>query len=215
MKDLTFKKAEKKEYIINIEEDKGNTLIVNYADGGYSRKIQNTSNNIKLAEDKMEQQAKTAVEKIKSYKTKVTMDKLALAVHATTPSGTAYILNSNFDVYQDNPQTLMLVTGTVTLVGVFAWMMQYLKDKSRLKEVEKIKYRDDNREKLEGFKEHCNSLNGLHQKTIRNLTREENPFGIRNLDNLSQKTLERIIENIEREEQIPFTYAESEPVKAR
>ena len=144
---------------------------------------------------------------MRSYKNKVTMDKFAFSLLAT-PLGAAYILNSNFDVCQDNPQTLALTTGTITLLGFGVWLKQFIKDKSCLKEVEKIKYRNDNRKKLDEFKYYCNSLNGLNKRITRNLTREENPFGIRNLDNMSQKTLETIIENIEREEYIPFTYAE-------
>ena len=101
----------------------------------------------------------------------------------------------------------------VTLVGIVPLLVKLFKDKVRLSEVKKIKYRDDNREKLESFTEHCNSLNDLNQKTIRNLTVTKNPFGIRNLDNLSQETLETIVENIDREEKIPFTYAKTVKIK--
>ena len=52
MKDLTLKKEEKKDFILNIIKEKDSeqdTLKVIYADGGYNKLVENTQKNIKLA----------------------------------------------------------------------------------------------------------------------------------------------------------------------
>lgn len=215
MKDLTLKKEEQKDFILDIVEDDASlgTLKVLYADGGYNKAVQNTSKNIQLAEEKMEEQATTAVANLKKYKSKVKTDTAKMVLSGAVPAGAGYILHSNIETLQDNPTVLFTTLGIVAVLGMGKYCLERIKDKKKLKEVEKIKYRDDNREILETFADHYNSLNELNDKTVRNLTITENPFGIRNLDNLSQETLETIIANIEREEKIPFTYAKT--VKAR
>lgn len=215
MKDLTLKKEEQKDFIIDIVEDEEclGTLKVLYADGGYNKALQNISKNIDIAEEKMEEQAKTAVTNLKKYKNNVTKDNIKMVLSGAIPLGSACILHSNIETLQDNPLVLFTAFGAVALFGIGKFCIDKKADMKKLKEVEKIKYRDDNREVLDTFKEHYNSLNQLSDTEIKNLTRTENPFGIRNLDNLTQNTLETIISNIEREEQLPFVYAKAIKVK--
>lgn len=210
MKNLALKREDEKNFIVAIEEEeKTPHFRVKYADGTTIGSIINNQENYNKLEQIMEEQAATAVEHHKSYKGKVVTDGVGMILSASVPPVGAYIVNSNLPLAQENPEVAMIAAGVIALGSIAHFVYKWVKDRATLKEVEKIKYRDEHREILDGFKDHPNALNGIEDPTYSNIVKAKKPFGIINLDHISDKELERIVENIEKENDLPVTYAKT------
>ena len=88
-----------------------------------------------------------------------------------------------------------------------------MQNHGKVKELEKIEYRDTHKEQLSNIGGYANSLVGVSAKVASLIEEEENPFSILNIDSFSQEDLETIIDNMEREKQTGLQYVKSQNSK--
>ena len=98
------------------------------------------------------------------------------------------------------------VVAAISLVGTFISCYKAKKYNDTQKEFEKIDYRNENKERLESYRDYPNALAGLPKAKQKYFQTENAPFCITNIDNFSEDDLKTINNNIAREEKLRFTY---------
>ena len=109
--------------------------------------------------------------------------------------------------------TFAIGTGVITILGSIPAFSKLMQNHAKVKELEKIEYRDTHTEQLENIEAYANSLVGVPSKVARLIEEEQNPFSILNIDSFSQEDLETIIDNMEREKQTGLQYVKSQNSK--
>lgn len=211
MKDYTLEKEEQSEYIVDYakkESEQKESIVVKFADGTYLKNIEFCPENLKKIEEIQEKQAAKGIESLPVFKKKSgKITSMALI----TGIGIASISSLCF-----TPEDIMIQiagVGAITLFTMSPFACKLAKNKEKIRELEKLKYRNEHQETLSSIKKYHNSLNGLSKKSIKRIQTEENPFSILHVDDYKKEDLERIVANIEKEKKYPFTYVKKSKEK--
>jgi len=207
MKDYTLDQISKKKYIVDTFVAENKTLTVIFADGTRFENVASTEENLDCIARVQEAQAKAAVNKLPVFRRKASKADLEMCAATSAAFLVGGALSCITNACQ-NPTESAILVGTVTLLGFIPSLIYTIHENEKLKELEKIKYRDDHREELDSYKEFPNSLAGVKNRRHFAYCRshEEDPFSILAIDCFSKKDLETIVDNVERENEFGFTY---------
>ena len=211
MKDFTTNKNEKKDYITDIKKVKktkgSESYEVTFADGKKFSNLSFVEENLKKVIDKQEEQAKKGIENRGLFKNKEHKYKIMSITGAIV---TGLIASGPIDnlVHNEPVNQLSLAVGTVILGATCISLFKYLNNKGKVAELNKIEYRNNNLEDLKNIYKYENSLTGLSNYSKNFFNKSKDPFSIIEIDNYSQKDLESIMSNIEREKVFKFNYNE-------
>lgn len=207
MKDYRLDQKADPDYIVSVKEKKSTqdakntTLEVKFADGRKFKNIIANDVNISKIIEQQELQAKAGVENIDVFKNKRTRDGIATGL---------VLLVGGAGTINMNSHTFVIATGVITLLTALPFAYSLVRNSRKVKELHKIKYRDEHRDELESFSGYENALAGLStrkQKWFKDMMKKhEDPFSITEIDSYSKHDLETITKNINTEKNYQFTY---------
>ena len=178
MKDYTLDSRKKGKYIVSCKEEDGKYKIT-FADGTKFVIDVNEENFYKI-NDRLEIQSETA---LKNY------DKFVLRREkAKFGAGISAI-------------------GTIAVCSTIPNLVKISKENSRIKELQKIFYRNKKWDEINSYGDYSNALQGVKKTTAKKIEESPEPFAMINIDNFDIETLKKIVENIEREDEYEFTYS--------
>ena len=217
MKDYRLKDSKIKDYITDVEiirkvRRKSPTdfdeISIRFADGRVFDKIIYDEENMKKIIEQQELQAQEGLQNIgafKKRKTKAGRICLATTIGTSIGLGLGMAANGEFD----EPIALAASAGIVTIMALPS-LCSYLKNSIVLKELDKIRYRNQHLEELTSFTDYEHSLAGLSSKTVKYMNglaeQGKNPFSIYRIDSYTKEDLEQIVDNINTEKAYQFTY---------
>ena len=211
MKDYIIDENERKQYITSFIREKNGTLSVEFADGRVFRNIEYNDENIEKIVGIQEEQARRGIDHYKVFKNNETKSRIktAAAFIGTLGAsiGATFIPAINQAIESANPLVVCLGIGAVTVVGTIPAYANLRRNSQIVEELDKIKYRNNHRRELATIREHENSLAGLDINRTGWMKRVEDPFSIANIDRFGIEDLETIVDNINVENQLGFTYA--------
>lgn len=161
---------------------------------------------------KQEEQAKTGVEKLSAFKKMKT--KAGRITAATTGSiavgGAALTLFPAINQLASQNHAIVIAgIGALSILGSIKPGMNLVKYSAIIKELEKIKYRDDHIDLLRSYREHPTSLSGLNSDVASHFASSRRPFSIVNIDKYDIEDLQLMIDNIEKEAELEAMFGEA------
>ena len=221
MKDFRINKKENNNYIVDVRRT-GNsnsegieTLEVEFADGRVFKNIACCDENMSKIVVQLENQAKAGVENIEVFEKRKTkagrVAALSLPLGFSGGGLISAVVEEIAPEVQDDPSLFLISMGAITLMTAIPSVYSLIKNNPKVKELTKIKFRNDHREELKNFNKYENALAGLSSDTadmlMERIEKGEDPFSVIYVDSYSQADLEAIVENIDREKTYGFTYA--------
>ena len=224
MKDYRLNKKEQPAYIIkavpvtltvgeNGKTDDVQTLEVHFADGKVFKNVKHDKENLDKIIKCQEEQAAKGVENLPVFKRRLTMSGvMAAAAIVGGPIIASNVVPAVEQAMQveSDPARITLATGVLVLCGAIPSAISALKNLPIIRELNKVKYRNEHREQLDHFDDYENSLVGLKetQQTdyLKAKSTQEDPFCITKIDQFTIGEMETIVGNIEREKAFQFTY---------
>lgn len=202
------KKDEKRKYIENVDYNVDGTLSITFADGRTFSNIKQCDENIEKINKVQEEQAKAGLEKYVKFKNKVGAAIVLIGCCGICLGGvSAEALLGNV-----NPVVFGCACGVITVFGIVPSMIKLARNKRKVDELSKIRFRNDNIDKLKKYKDYDNSLVGVGFDTRAYLglnSEMENPFNIVGIDDYTKEDLETIVSNIESDDELGLVYVKS------
>lgn len=204
MRDLSGKKD--KNYIKSCERKTDGSLTVTYADGTVYDDYANTAENIEKIDTAMENQVKQGYDNIGKFRGLLGLSCLVSLASSIAP---AYIYQAEFVPEEQKP----FVAGGAIIVSLLG-AREIIRNARCLNEVDKFKKRDSMHQELSKIAAeypttYPHAFEGLSKKEnakARALIRKgEDPFTARNSDWYSERTLEKIERNVERDKAYQLT----------
>lgn len=209
MKVYVSDKDDKKKYIKSVEKGKGGSLKITLADGRVFNNIQMCDENIDRINSVQEDQAKNGLDNYVTFKNNLTKSRLLLVGSGILGCAfTSGLCVSDFS----NPVVLAIAGGLITAsaFGIIPASVKFVRDKLKVDELDKIRYRDRHIDKLTQYRNYNNSLSGLDSKTRKYFaSSDDKAFSMLNIDSFSQKDLETMVSNIELEDSLGLTYVKN------
>ena len=169
--------------------------------------------NIKKIEERQEKQADEGILNLPKFKLRKTIAGCMITAGAIVgPAiGTGLATTMSSQVSEESDLTKFAITvGAVTLGSIIPGIYKLIKTNPKVKQLQKLKFRNENKATLDSYTEYENALAGIssEKKEFFNDAKSQgkNPFSIMYVDNYTQDDLERIVENIEREKEFQFVY---------
>ena len=212
MKDYSLDKEQAKHYIKDfrtVKAEGGDEYEIIFADGTVFKQVQANEENLKKIERIQEEQAKSGVANKDVFISRRTKTGILTGLSAVVAGTVGYGLTTlvaNAGFVDPTALTLAIGTGVITILGSIPAFAKLVKNCGKVKELEKIEYRDAHQQELSNIDNYANSLSGVSSKVTRLIEEEENPFSILNIDSFTQEDLETIIDNMEREEKTGLQY---------
>ena len=219
MKDYSLDKEQSKHYIKDfrtVKTETGDAYEIIFADGTVFKNVQANEANLQKIETIQEEQAKKGVENKETFISRRTKTGVLTGLSAVAAGVAGYgltTLASTMGFVDPTAITFAIGTGVITILGSIPAFSKLMQNHAKVKELEKIEYRDTHTEQLENIEAYANSLVGVPSKVARLIEEEQNPFSILNIDSFSQEDLETIIDNMEREKQTGLQYVKSQNSK--
>lgn len=219
MKDYSLDKEQSKHYIKDfrtVKTENGDEYEIIFADGTVFKNVQANEENLKKIERIQEAQAKKGVENKETFISRRTKTGVLTGLSAVAAGVAGYgltTLASTMGFVDPTAITFAIGTGVITILGSIPAFSKLMQNHAKVKELEKIEYRDTHTEQLENIEAYANSLVGVPSKVAILIEEEQNPFSILNIDSFSQEDLETIIDNMEREKQTGLQYVKSQNSK--
>ena len=189
------------------------TLHVRFADGRTFKKLVCNEENVAKVIKQQEEQAKKGVENISVFekrKTKAGIMTGAAIIGGPLIASAADSLVNVATQTESNPVSLCISAGVITLATLVPGIYSLIKNSSKVKELKKIKFRNDNREQLQTFPQYENALVGLpkrKQRWFENVVdNESDPFCITEIDEYTENDLRQIMKNMDTEKTYQFAY---------
>lgn len=213
MKNYLLDDRGKSKYIVDVREGKNGTLIVEFADGRVFTGIEKCDENIQKIIDVQESQAKKGIENYRKFK-----NKESHAVGLTFLSGAGSCLAGACAVsfipalnntVSGQPAVITATVGAITVLGMIPALAKLHREKSRVGELDKLRFRDSHLDDLRSFKKYPNALSGLNPRVANWIKSQDDPFNILDVDNYDVSDLTQIMSNIEVEKAYNFTYKNS------
>lgn len=200
------KREEKRGYIKELKYCKDGTLKVEFADGRSFSNIRQCDENIEKINKVQEEQAKEGLENYVTFKSR-----FAKSIIYLGSCGVAYTIAAiGAFTGQLDPITFGCTYGIISIFGCIPSMLKLAINKNKIKELDKIKFRDENIDKLKSYKKYDNSLVGLSNCAKAYLLnygdKEGNPFNMVRIDDYTKNDLETIVSNIDNEDSLGLEY---------
>ena len=210
MKDYTIDGKNREKYIKCIEKHKDGTMSVIFADGRVFNNIDYCQENLEKVIAVQEEQAKKGIENYKKFKTGETKA-TALSIISglftlTFSTGVTMIPQVNEALSSQSPVVVATGIGLITILGTIPALAKLHREKSKVKELDKLSYRNKHKKELDSFSDYPNALSGLYPDTAKWISSTKDPFSILNVDEYSLYDLEQIVSNIKVEKEYDFTY---------
>ena len=194
------------------------TLSVKFADGRVFKNVNYDEENIAKIIAQQEKQAKDGISYINDFEKRKT--KAGVMTGASIVGGPVIgVAAATMAGSSANPVAFAIGTGIITLAAAIPSLYSLFKNGAKVKELNKIKYRDEHREKLRAYPLYENALVGLSARKrnwFEAMSKEGNdPFCITEIDSYSQNDLELIMENMDTEKQYQFVYAPKRQASAK
>ena len=216
MRDYRLKK--KGDYIRKVTSNtlKDGTEVVNihFADGRVFKNILYDKDNMQKIVDKQEKQAEEGIANLPLLKKKIKKQGIIAGCTSILGGIVGYGIREVQELLfqNDDPIILPLSIGLLTVTGLTLGLGPLIKNKIIIGEIEKVKFREENRGDLRAYIYYPNSLEGVNKKSaiILNDAKEKrlDPFYTINVDCFTKSDLENIVENVNRERKYKFTYPE-------
>jgi len=210
MQDYSLTKKDQKNFVISYKKEKDGTYSVVFADGSVFKHIEANEENIEKIEGLLESQIKDGKKRYNLLRKRA---KCSMGVMLATPVAiaTASTLVTNIPAFDSvmstyNPIGLVCGIGLITVVGSIPAYCKMKKNMDTVLEIDKIKYVEAHRATLDTFREHPNALVGINERTQTFIRSKRDPFNVDNLQRISLSDLRTIVENIDKEECLGFTY---------
>lgn len=216
MKDYTIRESEKSKYIVGFWTNEDGTMSVKFADGTVFSKISYSEENLRKIEAMQEAQAKTGLSRYpefdkarKSSKLKTILSGSVTGIMYAFGAGSMFIpAMQSMDIATAAP--IALGVGTITAVGTILSAHKLSKETGRVRELDKIRYRDEHMDELDSAKSYHNAFAGMPAKAARYFRKDKQPYSILNIDCFTQDDLETIIRNMNTEDATEFSYVAEE-----
>ena len=212
MKDYTLDSRKKGKYIVSCKEEDGKYKIT-FADGTKFVIDVNEENFYKI-NDRLERQSETALKNYDKFVLRREKAKFGAGISAigTIAAGACV---SALPVVQSsaNPVVLATAIGTIAVCSTIPNLVKISKENSRIKELQKIFYRNKKWDEINSYSDYSNALQGVKKTIAKKIEESPEPFAMINIDNFDIESLKKIVENIEREDEYEFTYSGEEKVE--
>ena len=219
MQDYSLTKKDQKNFVICYKKEQDGTYSVTFADGSVFKHIEANEENIEKLEELLESQKE---EGKKRYNLLRKRTKTSCGVMLATPvaiATTSALVTSipALDSVMSSYSTPSIVCGIgiITILGSIPAYCKLRKNLDTVLEIDKIKFVELHRDVLYSFRNHPNSLVGIDVRTQTYIRSKKNPFTVENLQRIGLSDLRKIVENIEKEDRLGFTYKKlpGKPVK--
>lgn len=228
MKDYRKDRTKEKDYILGakqvtkkIHDEDGefevvDELHIKFADKKEYTKIAYSAENIQKVIEVQEQQAAKGVKNLPIFEKRKTlagiMTGAAIIGGPVIGAGLNELAEQALQM-EDNPLRFAISVGAFTLGAVVPGVYSLIKNGPVVKELRKLKYRNEHREELDNYQDYPNATVGLSAKKAKTFeyrkTNEADPFSVAFVDEYTQADLETIVGNIEREKKFGFTYVKT------
>ena len=210
MKDYSIGES-KKNYILRIEENEANgTFDVVFADGSRFTDVEANEANIQKVIAIQEKQAKDGVANKAVFVGKRTKAGVLTGFSAAASLAAATAISSIPAVEQmvagQNPVVVATGIGMITILGTIPAVAKLFRESEKVAELEKLEFLSKNGGKLRNYRSYHNALRGLNNRAAAHFKREDDPYCILDIDEYEKKDLEIMMENIEKEEALGFSY---------
>ena len=197
-------------YIAKVIECKDGSLSVKFADGRVFNNVEACDENLQKIIAVQEEQALKGIEHYKEFKTKE-CNATALTVLSGIgalgiSTGVSMIPAVQTALSSENPVVVAAGIGVITILGTIPALTKLCREKKRVKELDKLRYRKNHLSDLKRFKKYPNSLAGVDTSVAEWMKTSDDPFCILNIDEYSRDDLEQIMSNIRVEKEYDFTY---------
>ena len=219
MKDYSLDKEQAKHYIKDfrtVKTEGGDEYEIIFADGTVFKNVRADEANLQKIERIQEEQAKNGVANKETFISRRTKTGVLTGLSAVVAGAAGYgltTLATTMGFVDPTAITFAIGTGIITILGTIPAFSKLMQNHGKVKELEKIEYRDTHKEQLSNIGGYANSLVGVSAKVASLIEEEENPFSILNIDSFSQEDLETIIDNMEREQKTGLQYVKSQSSK--
>lgn len=193
MKSYVRLTQDKKKYITGIVADE-ETISVTFADKTVHADIENTEENLRALEGKMESQLEDALKRQPLYAIRT-----ALAAGSVIAAETGAVVLSQMESIQQHPDSL-LMTGALVLAAGIPTLGWYIREQSRLNELSKVRYRNRHFDKFKNIDSYNHALDSSSNGIIDLFESEDSPLGVLNIDRYTKRDLEIIVREMERED---------------
>lgn len=198
MKNYVKLTEDKSKYITGLRDNGDGTLSVTFGDRMIHHDIENTEDNIKKIEAKMEEEMQSAIRREPEY-----VLRSIVATGSVIAAGTGAVALKDIESIQ-RTELGQALTGAALLVGSAITIIWCIREWSRVSEISKVKYRNKYAEKFQNIDQYSHSLDSLKPAT-RGLFEEETPLSVLNIDEYTKADLKKIVKEISREEMMKDT----------
>lgn len=209
MKDYRISKNVRGNYITKIEKGKNDTLEIVLADGRRFKNIEDNEKNIERLNNIMEEQAKDGVRSYVSLKNKEHTSKIKMFLSSTALCAGGFAAMAIPQVHEfasNNPVIFAAGIGTIAVLGSIPAYCGFRRNYTKVRELDKIRYRDSYRDSLDKFKNYHNSLSGLSSDKVKYFEETKEPFSMINIDKFDEADLQQIVGNMQFEDELGVTY---------
>ena len=210
MKEYIINDRDAAKYIRDVRKGSNGTYVVEFADGRTFTNIEASQENLEKIIATQEAQAEYGIKNYAKFRDEEKASRRrtffsgigAMAVG----TGLAFIPAVQNALSSQSPLTVVAGIGAITILGALPAYARLRRDKSRMVELDKLRYRNSHLAELDSFREYPNALSSVNPRVANWMRQESDPFCILNVDSYSKEDLEQIVENIHVEKQYDFTY---------
>lgn len=210
MRDYSLTKKDQKNFIIHYNKEKDGTYSIVFADGSKFCHIEANDDNLGKLERLLESQKEDGKKRYNLLRKRA---KSSGVIAAATPvaiatGATLFTAIPAFDSIMSSYSTPYIVCsiGIITILGSIPSFCKFHRNIDTVLEIDKIKYVELHKDVLDTFREHPNALVGIDVHTQSFIRGCKDPFSIDNLQHVGLGDLRLIVENIEKEKKLGFTY---------
>lgn len=226
MKDYRINKKENLDDILKItksapivdengKEIDAEAIDVHFADGKVFKGVAKTDEQLKKILQRQESQVDAGIENLPAFQRRVKLSGAAATVSMVAgpiiSSVGSSMITPIFNMESD-PIKIACAGVVIGLCGAIPAGIGVVKNLPIVKELSKLKYRNDHRDELNSIGKHPNALVGLSESEISRINSFEpgqDPFNVGSVDDYTQTDLETIIDNIQREKDFDFQYVKT------
>ena len=204
MKDYSLDREAKERFITNVVYHRNHTFTIYFANGKKLSGIDSTKENLLKVKKVLDDQARRGIESSFVFERKKRNSGLLAAV--STTGFVVSLLWANSSEMTKSSSIGIYGLGAISLFAGIPSFVDYIRNKKKIQELDKIRYRNENMSKLESIQKYPNSLNGVSSQLKDIISKDKDPFSMFHLDDYSKEDLEKIVSNVELEEDFQFTY---------
>ena len=210
MKNYIIDGKDTSQYIQDVSRNANGTLSIVFADGRVFKNIIFCDENIEKIIAVQEEQAQKGIEKYRVFKGRERASFLktmlsGIGVFAASSAAT-YIPVVSDALQSKSSLSIACGIGAITVLGTIPAYVKLSRERSRVEELDKLRYRSEHLEDLQNFRDYPNALVGVNPSVANWMRKEEDPFCILYIDKYELEDLEQIVSNIQIEKTYDFTY---------